>query len=72
MTKRMNFVVPDDFAERMEHLKELTSASSSAEVIRRAIQLYEEMLTQTRNGGDFLFRNSPDSKPERYQPFGGL
>ncbi|MBI2714851.1 MAG: ribbon-helix-helix protein, CopG family [Rhizobiales bacterium] len=47
---RLNLVLPDKSASRLEKLKELTEASSYTEVIRNAIRLYEAMVMEYEKG----------------------
>ncbi len=47
---RLNLVLPGKSAGRLENLKELTEASSYAEVIRNAIRLYEAVVFEYERG----------------------
>ena len=47
---RLNLVLPDKSASRLEKLKELTEASSYTEVIRNAIRLYEAIVMEYEKG----------------------
>lgn len=74
MSKRLNLVLSEDANNRMENLKKISSTSSATEIVKRALQLYEDMLQKSCSGVEFLQRDTTatDSKPFRYTPFGGL
>ena len=55
-TGRLQLVLPEQSVDRLEALKEVTEAASYAEVIRRALRLYEGLLAETEAGGDILVR----------------
>jgi hypothetical protein len=47
---RLNLVLPDKSASRLERLKKITEASSFAEVIRNAIRIYEALVMEYEKG----------------------
>lgn len=66
---RLNLVISENSRKRLDRLAELTEADSSAEVIRRALQLYEVMIDHSINNNDFLIRNRKTGETTMYQPF---
>lgn len=48
---RINLEVPDRVRERIEHLRELTEADGITDVIRRALAVYDAVLTASREEG---------------------
>jgi len=61
-TVRLNLVLPDKSASRLEKLKELTEASSYTEVIRNAIRLYEAIVMEYEKGNKVQIVDK-DGKP---------
>ena len=53
-TARLQIVLPQPSFDRLEAIKEETEAASYAEVIRRALRLYEGLLAETREGGKLV------------------
>lgn len=49
MPKRLNIAMPDALYDRMERLRVDTEAASAAEVIRRALAVYEFIAQQTKD-----------------------
>jgi hypothetical protein len=47
---RLNLLLPDRSAQRLENLKTLTEASSFTEVIRNALRLYEAVELEYEKG----------------------
>lgn len=62
-TARLQLVLPEKSVDRLEALKEVTEASSYAEVIRRALRIYEGLLAETDAGGT-VFVKRPDGSDE--------
>ena len=48
---RLHLEVPDRVRERIEHLRELSDADSITDVIRRALAVYDAVLTASREEG---------------------
>ena len=59
---RINLLLPDRSAERLENLKKITEASSYAEVIRNAIRLYEAIIMEYEKGSKVQIIDK-DGKP---------
>ncbi|MEL7227530.1 MAG: hypothetical protein AAGL17_22535 [Cyanobacteria bacterium J06576_12] len=54
--KRLTLAFPERTIERLEHLKDLTSASSATDVVRDAIMVYESIAKHLTNGVSFHAR----------------
>lgn len=61
---RLQLVLPVESVNRLNAIKDLTEASSYAEVFRRALRIYEGLLAETQDGGDVLVRR-PDGIEQR-------
>lgn len=55
--KRIQLDLPSRSVERLNDLKDLTEASSYAEVVRNALRLYEDMAHKADSGKEFLLRD---------------
>ena len=66
-TTRVQFEMPEQSYNRMIALKDKIEASSHAEVIRRALQLYEAVIEETERGGEVSIRRE-DGNEVRYKP----
>lgn len=64
---RVQFEMPDQSYRRMLALKDKIEASSHAEVIRRALQLYEAVIEEAENGSEISIRSEKDGEV-RYRP----
>lgn len=51
--QRIQFDLPDKSIIRLKHLREVTEASSYAEVVKNALRLYEIVIQETENGNSF-------------------
>ena len=51
-TTRVQLELPPKSMERIAHLKDVTEASSYAEVIRNALRLYESMVEEAESGNN--------------------
>lgn len=51
---RLNLVVNRQVKDRIDHLQELSDATSITEVVRRALAVYEELLTIREEGGQLV------------------
>lgn len=51
---RLNLVVNHQVKERIDHLQELSEATSITEVVRRALAIYEELLKIREEGGQLV------------------
>lgn len=54
--------MPEPSYERLNALRQRTEAASNAEVIRRALQLYEAILEEHDKGVEIAFRNEKDGE----------
>ncbi len=54
---RLNLVVNHQVKARIERLQALSEGASLTEVIRRALVLYDELLTIRQEGGRFVIEN---------------
>lgn len=54
---RVQLDLPPHSMKRLEDLKNVTEASSYAEVVRNAIRLYEAMVQETAAGRQFLVQD---------------
>jgi len=48
--KRIQFDLPDEDAEELEHLREIAGASSAAELLQNSLSLYRWAVTETKKG----------------------
>lgn len=64
---RVQFEMQDQSYRRMLALKDKIEASSHAEVIRRALQLYEAVIEEAENGSEISIRSEKDGEV-RYRP----
>jgi len=55
-TTRVQLELPEKSLERLKAIKELTEASSYAEVIRKSLQLYEGLLQEVEKGNQILVK----------------
>ena len=58
--RRLNLVVPASTAQRLERLKEQTSASSITEVIKAALLVYATVVDQLEDGRQFYTKRDGD------------
>jgi len=66
-TTRVQFEMPEQSYARMIALKDKIEASSHAEVIRRALQLYEAVIEEAEQGGEVSIRHE-DGGEVIYKP----
>ena len=66
-TTRVQFEMPEQSYNRLVALKDKIEASSHAEVIRRALQLYEAVIDEAERGGEVAIRRE-DGGEVRYKP----
>ena len=59
--------MPAESYERLVALRDKIEASSHAEVIRRALQLYEAMIAEAESGAEVAIRRVDDGEV-RYKP----
>ena len=59
---RLQLLLPERSVDRLEALKETTEATSHAEVIRRALRIYEGLLAETEVGGILFVRRADGSE----------
>lgn len=53
---RLQLILPERSVARLEKIKATTEAASYAEVIRRALRLYEGFLAETQEGGQLVMK----------------
>lgn len=61
-TTRVQFEMPAQSYARMIALKDKIEASSHAEVIRRALQLYEAIIEEAEKGAEIAIRSEVDGE----------
>lgn len=54
---RVQLDLPPHSMERLSNIKQKTEAASYAEVIRRAVQLYETLINELIEGNEFMIRD---------------
>lgn len=55
-TTRVQLELPQKSMERLTQLKDLTEATSYAEVVKNALRFYEFVVFETENGGEILVK----------------
>ncbi|GEP61056.1 hypothetical protein RSO01_82220 [Reyranella soli] len=68
-TTRVQLELPCRSMDRLASLKEVTEASSYAEVVRNALRLYEAIINESKAGGELLLRDK-NGKTTPYKVFG--
>jgi len=66
-TTRVQFEMPEQSYKRLMALREKIEASSHAEVIRRALQLYEALIEEAEKGAEISVR-SVEGGEVKYKP----
>src|SRR5262245_57595881 len=61
---RLNLDLPERVRERLERLQVLSEADSLTEVIKRALSVYDALLTSTREEGGKLILRKEDGSEE--------
>lgn len=61
---RIQFDLKQRSMERLKDLKETTEAASFAEVVRRALQLYEALVVEVESGSKVYVEREEDGKVE--------
>ena len=62
---RLNLELPERVRERLERVREMSEADSLTEVIRRALTVYDALLTTTREeGAKVMLRNADGTEKE--------
>ena len=54
---RVQLELPEKSMERLLNLKELTEASSYAEVIKNSLRLYEAIISEISNGNEIMLKD---------------
>jgi hypothetical protein len=57
---RLNLELPERVRARLEHLRTISEADSITEVVRRALAVYDVVLTAVRERGDKIVLRSAD------------
>jgi len=55
-TGRLQLLLPETSVQRLMALKDATEAASFAEVIRKALRVYEALLAEQRDGSELVIR----------------
>lgn len=66
---RVQLELPDRSMQRLISLKDKTESASYAEVIKNALRLYEDIITQYDNGHEFVVRNTKTNADISYKIF---
>ena len=66
-TTRVQFEMQPESIERLKALRDRTEAASYAEVVRRALQLYEFVVEEADKGSELSIR-SEEKGEVRYRP----
>lgn len=61
---RLNLRVSPEVKERLEVVKDVSHADTFAEVVRRALTLYEAMIMETRKGKTLVLRDEDGAERE--------
>ena len=61
---RLNLKIHPTVRARLEELRDDTLADSITEVIRRAVAIYDLLLTNDKEGGSVVIRNKDGSEKE--------
>ncbi len=61
---RLNLDLPERVRDRLERLQDLSEADSLTEVIKRALSVYDALLTATREEGGKLVLRKEDGSEE--------
>lgn len=61
-TARLQLALPERSFDRLEAIKEATEAASFAEVVRRALRVYEGLLAETHDGSTLIVRRQDGSE----------
>ena len=59
---RLNLWLSDAVVRSMDRLQEISGAESKTETIRRALSLYDIVLTHCKEGGSLVLRRPDDSE----------
>lgn len=57
-TVRLNLRITPDVKARLEELKDETNSANLAEVVRRALTLYDAMYSESKDGSKVILRDS--------------
>jgi hypothetical protein len=55
-TGRLQLALPESSFDRLEAIKEATEAASFAEVVRRALRIYEGLIAESHDGGTIVVK----------------
>ena len=61
-TTRVQLELPEKSFERLKKLREITEASSYAEVLRASLRLYEALIEETRAGNTVAIKQADGSE----------
>jgi hypothetical protein len=65
---RLTLRLPNSLVERLEHIQEVTHASSLNEVIKNALLFYDALVEERANGND-VYVISPEGEKTKYRIF---
>ncbi len=60
---RLNLAITPTVHDRLQRLRDMSESESITEVIRRAMAVYDLVLTHASEGGEVILRN-PDGREE--------
>jgi hypothetical protein len=63
-SRRLNLETSEPVRERLEHLRERTDADSLAEVIRRALAVYDFLWSEREKGGRIVVKDDQGGERE--------
>lgn len=63
-TRRLNLEMTEDVRQRLERLRMETQADSLTEVIRRALALYDLIVTERARGEKMVFKGAKGAERE--------
>jgi hypothetical protein len=61
-TRRLNLEMTENVRQKLEDLRGLTEADSLAEVVRRALLVYEYLWDEKRTGGTLIIKKDDKEK----------
>ena len=62
--RRRNVILPERTLKRLATLRDKTEASSDTEVMRKALQFYEQFVEDVDNGKEILVRDGKTGETE--------
>lgn len=62
---RLHFAISEDLRDRLERVRVASGAASMTEVLRRSLQVYEDLLLAMQKEGCKIIYEHPDGSRER-------